>query len=143
MGNGLGEEVGDGLGDTVGVGVGDTVGVGLGDVVGLGVLVGDALGDRLGVGVPVALVPGVLTPGTPPDAAAPLRVGEAFGSDADGEPEQDAIGAQAINASTPKPTAVSLARSPARGVVACTFIGPPDAFGRWPPSVPEMPGRSW
>jgi hypothetical protein len=92
------------------------------------VAVAVGLGEVVAVGVAVGLSPEVEPP---PGVAVALRVGEALGSEADGEPEQAAMPAQAIKATTPKPAAVSLALSQAR--VACTFIEPPGASGRSPP----------
>jgi hypothetical protein len=141
VGIGLDDTVGDGPGNTVGVvpgdGLGDRVGVvagagdGLGDPAGDVAGVGDRVGDEVRVGVAVAVgvasLLGVLVPCPPPDVlvgvATTLRPGEGCGSGVDdGEVEQAAREAPAINVTTPRPAMVSLLSSHARAVVACTFI---------------------
>jgi hypothetical protein len=94
----------------------------------LGASVAGLLGASV-AGLLGASVAGLLGGG---DIAEALVEGDDGGRAAEGEdPVQAEIAAEASRARMPKPTTVSLARSPVPTAVVRTFMEPPHASGRW------------
>jgi hypothetical protein len=129
--------VGTGLGDGLGV----TVAVAVGDGVAVAVAVGDGLGDGLvdslavAVGVAESVAVGV---------AEVVSLDEDEGSAADPVADVQAeTTAEMSMAKMPQPTAVSLARSPVRAVMACTFMDPPHPSARWRRRFPVLLQKPW
>jgi len=128
-------------GATVGTGLGDGLGVAVGDGLAVAVAVGDGLGegevDSLGVAVGEAESVAV-------GVAEVVEPGEDEGSAADPVADVQAeTTAEMSMAKMPQPTAVSLARSPARAVMACTFMDPPHPSARWRRRFPVLLQKPW